>query len=400
MKRRDFLQNTALATAGTLWIPSFLKQYETIQKYKAGNTDKILVIIQLSGGNDGLNTIIPFENDLYYNARPKLAIPKTEVLSLNDELGLNPVMTGLRNIYEEGYLSIINNVGYPNPNRSHFRSTDIWQTASDSDEYLSTGWLGRYLDAACVGDCTTAHKAIEVDDTLSLVLKGEEMKGLALKNPKKLHKVTQSPHIQALANLNQEHENENIAYLYKTLAETVSSANYIYDKSTVKESTEEYPQNKFGNNLKTIANLINAGLETNIYYTSLGGFDTHVNQKQAQDRLLKVYSDALEVFVKDLKKNGKLSQVVVMTFSEFGRRVAQNASNGTDHGTANQVFIIGESLNKAGFYNESPNLSDLDEGDLKYSVDFRNIYATLLSTHLDSDVESVLTQKFDTLDFI
>lgn len=400
MNRRKFLEKSSLATVGAMLIPNFLKALEKNPLTNALDTQKNLIIIQLGGGNDGLNTVVPFQNDIYYRERPRLAISKTEVLKLNDELGLNPVLQGLKNIYDQGHLSIINNVGYPNPDRSHFRSMDIWHTASNTNEYWSTGWLGRYLDNACEGNCD-AHTALEVDDTLSLVMKGEKVKAMALKDAKRLYKVSQSPQIQAFTKISSNYtEKNNVAYLYKTLAETNSSAKYIYEKSKVYQSKESYPQNGFGKRLKTIAEFINSGLNTRVYYASLSGFDTHVNQKSSQERLLKTYSEAISILVKDLKKNGNLDNTLIMTFSEFGRRVKQNASNGTDHGTANNLFVIGGKLKKAGVYNKSPNLSDLDKGDLKYNVDFRQIYATLLKKHLQVDDKKVLGRNFDYLNFI
>lgn len=400
MKRREFIQKSTLASVGTMLIPSFLKAFE--QERQLVNNHKKLVIIQLSGGNDGLNTVVPFQNDIYYQSRPRLAVPKNEILKLNDELGLNPVLSGLKSVYDEGSLTIINNVGYPNPDRSHFRSMDIWQTGSSAEEYWTTGWLGRYLDSNCQGNCE-AHQAIEVDDSLSLTLKGQNIKGLAVRDADKLRKVTQGKLIQALtknAKNHTDHEHNNVAYLYKTLAETSSSADYIYQTAKTYNSKVDYPQNQFAQRLKTIASFINSGLDTQIYYASLTGFDTHVNQKRQQERLLKIYSDAVQVLVKDLKQTGNLDNTLVMTFSEFGRRVAQNASNGTDHGTANNVFIMGGKLRKAGIYNESPNLLDLDKGDLKYKVDFRKVYATLLKKHLQTEPKSILKEKFDLMNFI
>ncbi|TAF67933.1 MAG: DUF1501 domain-containing protein [Cytophagales bacterium] len=399
MKRREFIQKSALTTVGSMLIPNFLKAYELEHLITNNNLNgKILVVIQLSGGNDGLNTIIPYQNDLYYQNRPALGIKKENLISLNDELGLNAVMGGLKKIYDQGYLSIINQVGYPNPDRSHFRSMDIWHTASASNQYLSTGWLGRYLDAQCQQNCTSAHMAIEVDDSLSLALKGDKIKGLAMTQPDKLYKNTQDKQIKTLATYPHKHEkDENVAYLYKTLAETVSSAQWIYEKAKITASKATYPENDFAKRLKTIASLIISGLETQVYYVSLGSFDTHTNQKAQQERLLKIYADAVDVFVNDLKNNQKWNQVAIMTFSEFGRRVAQNASGGTDHGTANQVFLMAEKLKKAGFYNPAPNLTDLDEGDLKYSIDFRNIYAALLQQHLQVEPKTVLNQNFEPL---
>ncbi|MDJ1484567.1 DUF1501 domain-containing protein [Cytophagaceae bacterium YF14B1] len=394
MKRRDFLSRSALVTAGTMLIPNFLKAFEKQHLNTLGLSNKKLVIIQLSGGNDGLNTVIPFRNDIYYKVRPKLAIESQHVLQLSDELGFNPALTGMKQLYDDGLLTILNSVGYPNPDRSHFRSMDIWQTASGSDEFLGTGWIGRYLDEACGGSCSQPYNAIEVDDTLSLAMKGDRLKGLAVSNPQKLYQLT---HNKIITDINSaqhtEADHEQVSYLYKTLGETVSSAAYIYDKSKIYKTKATYPPTELGRKLKTIAELILSGVETNIFYVSISGFDTHVNQKIRQGQLLKQYSEAMSTFIQDLKQNNQLNESLVMTFSEFGRRVAQNGSGGTDHGTANNVFLIGGKLQKPGLFNESPNLQNLDEGDLKYQIDFRSIYATLLKDWLGIDDKMIISNS-------
>lgn len=398
--RRTFLKRSALATAGTMLIPSFLKAMEQNPSASFAG-EKILVVIQLSGGNDGLNTVIPYQDDLYYTYRPQLAIPKANVLKASDALGFNPALEKLNALYDKGYLTVINNVGYPNPDRSHFRSMDIWQTASHASEYLSTGWIGRYLDSSCAG-CGVAHQAIEIDDTLGLALKGASIKGMAVKNPARLYKAMHSPLIQELNTHNHPEQiaDPSLHYLYKTLAETVSSADYIYDRSKVAQSVTAYPSNEFAARLKTVASLINAGVETKVYYVSLSGFDTHVRQNMQHERLLSTYAESVYAFVSDLEKNNRFGDVLIMTFSEFGRRVSENASGGTDHGTANNLFVMGKDLKKKGFLNGSPDLRKLDEGDLIHQVDFRSIYATLLNRWLAADDSRILAGKFPLLDFI
>ena len=397
--RRSFIKQSALATAGTMLLPNFLKAFE-INPHVIQESGKILVVIQLSGGNDGLNTIIPYTNDLYYQFRPQLAISKTNVLRASDSLGFHPALAKLNELYDQGYLSVINNVGYPNPDRSHFRSMDIWHTASDATEYLNTGWIGRYLDSSCK-DCHVAHQAIEIDDTLSLALKGESIKGLAVKNPKKLYQILHNEFFQRVSkNTPPDAADPTLHYLYKTLAETTSSADYIYDKSKVYQSSVSYPNNEFAGQLKTVAELINSGIETKVYYVSLSGFDTHVRQQAVHERLLGMYAESVHAFISDLEKNNRFQDVMVMTFSEFGRRVAQNASNGTDHGTANNLFIMGKNLKKKGFINETPDLSKLDDGDLIHQIDFRSVYATVLNKWLNTNDTQVLNNKFDLLDFV
>lgn len=397
MKRRNFLKTTALASAATM-LPKFIKASE---KNIADTSDKILVIVQLTGGNDGLNTVVPFQNDLYYKARPQISIGKNEVLKLNDQLGLNPNMEGFKKLFDDGKLCLINNVGYPDPDRSHFRSMDIWHTASNSNEYKTTGWLGRYLDEQC-GDCDKPTQILEMDDTLSLALKGTNVKGLAIKDPKRLYGTTTDPFINQLSkqHLPGDHQHDNAEYLYKTLAETVSSAEYLYQTSKIFHSAATYPNHQFGKSMKTISELIISGVNTKVYYVSLGSFDTHFNQQKRQGELLHQLAETIKVFMDDLKSNGRANEVLLMTFSEFGRRVAENASLGTDHGTASQIFLIGNNLKGKGVYNEAPNLEDLDDGDLKFTVDFKNIYATLLRKWLQTDSDKILGNKFSLMDFI
>ncbi|MFK7831837.1 MAG: DUF1501 domain-containing protein [Winogradskyella sp.] len=395
MDRRKFIKNSALASS-LFFVPNFVKAFESLASERLGY--KRLVIIQLAGGNDGLNTIIPYYNDLYYNARPRLAIIKG-IIKLNDDLGFHPSLAPLQALFDNGELSIINNVGYPNPVRSHFRSMDIWQTASASDEYLQSGWLGRYLDQ----HGKKPYNAMEMDEQLSLAMKGNHFNGIATNDYKVLYNTAKEPYFKNVINhYNDAHLSEhNLGYLYQTMIEAKSSANYIFENTKVKSSQESYPQNGFARQLKNVGQFINSGLDTKVFYTSLGGFDTHANQNNKQTRLLKTYAESVSAFVKDLKRNETFNDTLILTFSEFGRRVKQNAANGTDHGSANNVFIIGKHLKKAGFYNDLASLSDLDDnGDLKYSVDFRAIYATILSNWMNVSTEGIIPTKQNNLNFI
>ncbi|WP_341834414.1 DUF1501 domain-containing protein [Chitinophaga pollutisoli] len=395
--RRRFLQVGSLASA-SLMLPKFLKAMEQGQFVPPGN--KVLVVIQLSGGNDGLNTIIPYRNDIYYKLRPQLGIKRNDALALNDELGIHPALKSFKNLYDDGALGVLNNVGYPNPDRSHFRSMDIWQSASDSKDYWGTGWLGRYLDAQCQG-CDKPTQALEIDDTLSLAMKGNEVKGLALTDPQRLYGASNDKYFrELLAKQRHDDEHHNVDYLYKTMAETISSAGYIQQQFKTYKSKENYPNSELGKNMKTIAELIMTDINTSVYYVSHGSFDTHVGQQNQQQRLFSQLSDALEPFVADLKKNHRFDDVLVMTFSEFGRRVAQNASGGTDHGTANNMFLIGGGLKEKGVLNAGPDLTQLKDGDLQYKVDFKSVYATLLKKWLGADDKAILQQSYEHLSFI
>ena len=396
MERRKFLKQNVLASS-LFFVPSFVKAFENAIKDSLGF--KKLVIVQLSGGNDNLNTIIPYTNDIYYKSRPNLAIAKNDCIKITDELGINKNLAPLKHLYDKGYLSVINNVGYPNPIRSHFRSADIWHTASDSNQYLNTGWLGRYIDLYG----KKPYSGIELDDSLSLIMKGNVLNGIATKNPTILFNNTKTPYFKKVLDSQSDvHLSEhNLGYLYKTMIEAKSSAKYIFETSKTYNSTVTYPNNPFGKQLKTTAQFINSKVESKVFYVSMGGFDTHVKQEGKQNKLLQTYSEAMEVFVRDLEQKDTFKDTLILTFSEFGRRVQQNAGNGTDHGAANNVFIIGKNLKKQGFYNEAPNLIDLDKnGDIKYAVDFRSIYATILDTWLEVDDATILNKSYSKLGFI
>lgn len=395
IKRREFIQVGSLATASLL-LPRFLQAFQQPAMVPPGN--KVVVVLQFSGGNDGLNTVIPVRNDIYYRERPKLGITKDAALRLTDEAGLNPALTAVKTLYDEGNVGILNGVGYPNPDRSHFRSMDIWQSASNSSDYVNTGWIGRYLDAQCHG-CDKPTQALEIDDILSLALKGETNNGLAFKEPRRLYSSTTDRFFKDI-NATHRPSEETADYLYKTMSNTLSSADYIFEQSKLHPSGETYPATGLGKDLKTIASLIFSDINTKVYYVSIGSFDTHVGQENQQKRLFDEINNALMAFTADLKKNNRFDDVLLMTFSEFGRRVSQNASGGTDHGTANNMFFISGGLKQKGLLNAMPDLTDLDQGDLKYTVDFRQVYATVLNKWLGADDAAILGMKFSHLSFI
>lgn len=398
IKRKQFIQAGSLATA-TLMLPKFLKAFESKALVPPGS--KVVVVLQLSGGNDGLNTVIPVRNDIYYQLRPSLSIAKEKSAPLTDEASLHPALTHFKSLYDEGHLAVLNNVGYPNPDRSHFRSMDIWHSASQSSQYWNTGWIGRYLDAQCSG-CDKPTQALEVDDMLSLALKGEKNNAIAVKDPKRLFGTANEKFFRDVLknHHNQHHNEEPVEYLYKTMAQTLSSADYIFKQSRLHPTGATYPNTALGTGLKTIASLIYSEINTKVYYISLGSFDTHVGQDAQQSRLFTQMNEAVKAFTDDLKKNSRMNDVLLFTFSEFGRRVAQNASNGTDHGTANNMFLISGGLKRKGLLNPLPDLANLNEGDLKYNVDFKNVYATILKNWLNADADKILGGNYSTLDFI
>ena len=384
---------------GSLFLPRLLQGSQLLQQ--SGN--KVLVVLQLSGGNDGLNTVIPVRNDVYYQLRPQIAISRTESLPLNDEVGLNPHLPFLKTLYDAGDLAILNNVGYENPNRSHFRSMDIWQSASQSDQIWDTGWLGRWLDQS-MDKHTYDNLAIELDDTLSLALKGAQEKALATQNLARLYNQSRTPYfkawVEAVQKQHQLDHEKPVDYLYQTLASTTQQVDFLHQNIRKNTQQTSYPRNALGNRLKQIASLICADVSTKVYYVSVGSFDTHNNQNRRQENLFRQINAGLESFVQDLKKQHRFEDTLIFTFSEFGRRVGQNASNGTDHGTANNMFFISGGLKRKGLLNAMPDLQTLNEGDLRHTVDFKQVYATLLDKWLNTPHETILKQAYTSLDFI
>lgn len=395
LSRRQFLQRSALATAGSLFIPRFLKALTRPEATTPG--DRKLIVVQLGGGNDGLNAIVPYGDDAYYQSRPRIGIPTSKVLKINDYLGFHPALAPLREMYDDGELALVNGVGYPDPNRSHFRSMDIWQTGSGSREYLETGWLGRYLDLS-PATRESGISALEISQQLSLAMKGEHARGLAVSDPKRFYRTTASPRFKRIEQAGvHDHDHAQASYLYQTLATGIASAEEIHAQTESVTPGNEYAGNRLGRQLRTVGQMIRSGLETQVYYVATSGFDTHVNQINAHQRLLEQVAGSLAAFRKEMKKEGQWNNVLVMVFSEFGRRVAENASAGTDHGTAGNVYLLGGNLRQPGLYNSIPSLTDLDQGDLKYSVDFRRIYGEVLERWLGSSSKQVLNQSFDPL---
>jgi uncharacterized protein (DUF1501 family) len=389
MDRRGFLGKTGIITAGALLVPSFLKANLFSSKLKLSK--KRLVVIQLSGGNDGLNTLVPYGIDDYYKNRTTAGVAESELLKIGNQFGFHPKLAGLHDLHQRGLLSVINSVGYPNPNRSHFRSMDIWHTASDSNEYKQNGWLGSYLD----NNCENAYEGIEVGGSLSLSMKGKTNSGIALTDPQAFYDTIHSGFFEALKNPIT--ENSELNFLYKIFNDTKNSAKYIFDQYKLKPNPTEYAKSQFSNQLKQIATLIKSDIQTPIFYTTLGGFDTHVNQKGTQDFLFDQLNGGVASFVSDLEKDDLLKDTTIIVFSEFGRRLKENASRGTDHGAANVMFVIDTDLSKKAYTYNQIDLVDLENGDPKFKVDFRSVYQNVLETSLGVDSNPILGKRFDDL---
>ncbi len=378
MNRRNFLSLTGTFTGGTFLLPNFLHAFGTQNNLIIG--EQCVVFIQLNGGNDGLNSFIPFEDPLYYSLRPNIAISKNDVISATNGMAFHPALKDFAAIQQNGDLSVIQNVGYPEPVRSHFRSQEIWQTAPTTQEYLSNGWLGRYLDLENKESNPTA--GINLDTIDNLALKGQEPNVITVKDPSKFSTKNKTDENIKLS------DNPQLDFVRK-IANSVSEGSEDIQKAlgnaTISEVT--YPKTGLAKNLEWISKLIKGNLNSKVYYTTLGSFDTHDNQLTLHKNKLTELNDAVFSFYQDLKKSQQLQNVTLVVFSEFGRRVKDNGK-GTDHGTAAPMFVIGGN-NKGKIIGSNPNLSDLDRGDLKHEIDFRSVYASLLKNKLHFDYSKI-----------
>ena len=424
--RRLFLQKGMTLLAATSTIPTFLDQTVLAManpedaartQQPTGTDGKILVIVQLSGGNDGLNTVVPWADDAYHKARPGIRHEQGKVLKLDDYLGLHPNLAPLKAMYDNAQMSIIQGVGYPNPNRSHFRSMDIWHSAAPEKEVVTSGWLGRYFDNACAG--CDPHAGLSLGDTLPLAMKGERVMPLSFERPDNYR--YNGPDKDAYAALNK-HANtdpssqpsvvkpskkpvaaldaqKQMEFLTRTAMDAQVSSDTILRVTRDFQPAAQYPGNEFGGGLRTVAAMIAGGMPTRVYYVSLGGFDTHAGERGRHDQLMNQFATGVSAFWSDMKATGNAERVLMMTFSEFGRRVQQNASGGTDHGAAAPMFLFGPAV-KTGLAGKHPSLTDLDQGDLKYTMDFRSVYATVLQNWLETPSKPILGAQFPTLPII
>ena len=407
--RREFLQMGGRGIgllAFSRFAPQFLVQ-STLAATPAPEKDRsILVLVQLAGGNDGLNTLIPFEDADYYRLRPTLGIAKDKVLRASDTLGLHPAMAAMHGLLNDGKLAIVQNVGYPNPNRSHFRSTEIWETASASDDVAATGWIGRYLDNACAGAPADSHDPVAVHINTNGVpqsfLAAHEHPTFGLApgggGNRRDNDETRKLLETLVGQTSEGTGNDSATFLKHTLMDALVTERKVQRVlGDYKPGTGvNYPGNPFAASLRNVAALIAAGLPTRVYFVSLSGFDTHGNQLGQQANLLTQLSDGLAAFQKDLEAHSLDGQVMTMTFSEFGRRPNENESRGTDHGTAAPLFVLGSRV-KGGLHGTAPSLKLEKNQDLTFSTDFRQVYATALDAWLDCPSEAVLGGKFDRL---
>ena len=388
MNRRDFLKTSSRGTAAFTLGGFLARAYGSAQAIgpmaasALTDTDRILILIRLDGGNDGLNTLVNFEDDAYYQARSDLNISKSDALPLTDTQGLHPELTGFKALYDEGHMMAVQGVGYPNPNRSHFRSTDIWMTASDANEYLTHGWLGRYLETQVTGDPETLPEhpvAVDIGPVLSLALLGKNgAMGIALKDPRQFfylvdqgNKILDGQKLPTPAGF-------ELDFVRQVNFESLQYSKQVQDAAETGENTAEYPDSTLADQLALIARLIDGGLKSRVYLVSQRGYDTHSNQLSRHGTLMKDLNGAVSAFQNDLKQLGHQDRVLGLTVSEFGRRVKENGSAGTDHGTAAPLFLFGTSL-IGGIHGPVPRFNALDDrGDFHHDFDFRQVYASVL----------------------
>ena len=430
--RREFLRSTVLGASASWTVPMFVERTfadlhmgarDLATQPVTGKDGTILVVLQLAGGNDGLNTLVPFADDAYHKARPRLAKNGKEIITLNDHVGLNASMPYLGSLFKEGNLGVVQGVGYPNPNRSHFVSTSIWETA-DIENRSSTGWIGRYFDNACSGADPTV--GISLNKTQPESFGALKNPGVCLSSPELYRWIhgggekAQAEEFFAAINSPEDDDNPadgasigmpaggkvggiqgegNLAFLERVAMDARVSSAKILELASKHRTKVNYEGTPIARSLNMVSRLIAGGMPTRVYYVSHGGFDTHNQQINSHDRLLGQLDRALKSFFADLKEQGNAGRVVLMTFSEFGRRVSENASAGTDHGRASCLFVAGEGV-KGGLYGQYPSLTHLDQGDLKHTVDFRGVYASVLEGWLKTSAKPVLRGDFPKLGFI
>jgi len=404
--RREFLRTSSRGIgllAFSQFAPSFLVE-STLSAAPAPEKDRsILVLVQLAGGNDGLNTVIPFEDADYYRLRPTLGIAKDQVLRLNDTLGLHPACGALHQLHRDGRLSVVQNVGYPNPNRSHFRSTEIWETGSASNEYLPSGWIGRFLDNACAGAPVDGPVAVHVSNEVPqsfLATQAHPTFGL---NPNQRNRREDRDNLALLEKLvahpPAEGEHGNHTFLRQTMMDALVTEKRVQGVLGSYRPDSVYPANPFAQSLRNVAALVAARFPTRVYFVTLGGFDTHSNQLGAHQNLMRTLSEGLAAFQKDLEAHKLDEQVLTMTFSEFGRRPNENESRGTDHGTAAPLFVMGTKV-KGAIHGTAPSLKLQRNQDLTFSTDFRQVYATVLDRWLACPTDQVLGRSYRPLAFV
>jgi uncharacterized protein (DUF1501 family) len=404
--RRDFLVRGLYGIGVGATLPLVLSRTSAALTAQAlqgtsieEHPERILVVIELSGGNDGLNTVVPYADPAYYRARPKLGIPDRQVIKAADGFGFHPAMVGFERLYKDGRLAIVHGCGYEHPSLSHFSSMDFWHTGVPNGGE-SLGWLGRLADESY--DASARNLIVNVGASQSLAVRSRRHSPLVFDDPARFRREGTESQKQALAELSQPGAttNSTLEFLATTAQNATESSDFVRRASASYRSPVDYGTGGgLGGNLRKVAALIDAGMATRLYYVSYAGnsFDTHVQQADLHSRLLMYTADAVRGFIDDMARIGRADEVAVMIFTEFGRRVEENGSLGTDHGTATPMFVVGKGVS-GGLYGRHPSLTDLDDGNMKMTTDFRRVYATMIEEWLGyADTRTILKGRFEPL---
>jgi uncharacterized protein (DUF1501 family) len=399
ISRRDVFRRGSLIAIGLTaprWL-STIARADVLKRATGGkpNANTVLVVVQLSGGNDGLNTVVPYADKQYYTLRPTIGVTEDKVLKLNDQMGLNPALNGLYELYQQKKVAIIQNVGYPNPNRSHFKSMDIWQSASP-ESVMKYGWIGRHFDQQMSHSALNPVVALGLSYDKPLALTAKEASIPCFASLVDIQNMVGDPDAERMLRQIQGPAAANgtdISVVQKANETALDAMTTLNHQLKAYMPKGAYGRDAFGQGFKQIAQLVATSPQTRVIYFSAGSFDTHARQVETQGKLLQWFGDAVNTFQKEMDAIGKADNVLVMTFSEFGRRSYENASAGTDHGAAAPMFLIGNHVN-GGLHGPIPNLHDLDDGDIKMTTDFREVYAMALDEWMGGDSELVLGEKF------
>lgn len=404
-RRRDFLRRGLNGLGIGIGLPALLRSTsnalaaDALDGGSGSSPERILVVVELTGGNDGLNTVVPYRNDEYYRVRPRIGIRKDDAIAISDESGLHPSLVGFERLYKDGKLAVVEGCGYPDPSLSHFSSMSFWHTGvPNGGETL--GWVGRFADA--YADAGIRNAVVNIGPSQSLAVRGNLHPPLVFAEPAQLRREgseTEKRSIAAL-DLDADSQNPTLAFLRSVARNAADSGALVRDAWSSYRTPVDYGiAGGLSSDLRKVAALIAAGLPTQVYYVAYRGnsFDTHVHQADLHSRLLMYTADAIRGFMVDVGRIGRAADVAMMVFTEFGRRIEENASEGTDHGTAGPMFLVGDGV-KGGFYGATPSLTDTDAGNLKMTTDFRRIYATMISEWMGhTDTSSILKGEFEPL---
>ncbi|CAN1554098.1 Protein of unknown function DUF1501 [Fimbriimonadaceae bacterium] len=405
LTRREILKGGSVIAIGLVaprWL-SAVAHADVVNQAKGGKAanDTVLIVCQLSGGNDGLNTVVPYTSPRYYELRPNVGVKESVALKLNEQMALHPGMTGLHGLYKQGKVAVIQNVGYPKANRSHFKSMEIWQSASPEGK-LKHGWIGRHFDQQLALSPLNPVVALGLSTEKPLALAGKNASVPCFASLTDVQNMIGDADTEKMLRQVQgmdAMEGSSTSIVQKASKTALEAMSVLKEKVGKYTPTGTYANDAFGNGFKQIAQLVATSPATRVVYFSAGGFDTHAKQAEQHEKLLKGFSDAVTTFQAEMEKIGRADKVIVLAFSEFGRRVQENASLGTDHGNAGPMFLIGNKV-KGGVHGPVPDLVNLDNGDVPFTQDFRGVYATALDDWMSGDSGLVLGGDFKHVDIL